>query len=459
MSLEYDARVYQGDITNFILENERGLVASGMGTGKTVSTATAISTVLMLEQGCVLIVAPLRVARSTWPDEFQKWNHLKGINIVPIVGDVDERKLAIRTPSRVYTTNYENLPWLLEYWGNKWPYTMVVLDESTKVKGFRTRQGSKRAKALAKVAHTKIKRMVLLSGTPTPNGIKDIWAQLWFIDRGERLGKSFTAFSERWFRTDKSGYGIKPMPYAQREIQDLMRDVCIAVEAKDYFDIKEPIVNNVYIDLPFRARQLYDDMEKKMFMELECGSEVEAFNAAARTIKCLQIANGFAFTDDKGAHRELHDAKLDALESIVEEACGMPVLVAYHFKPDLARLKKRFPEGRELDKDPQTIKDWNSGEIPILFIHPASAGHGLNLQDGGNIMVYYAHWWNFEERSQVLERIGPTRQAQAGHDRPVFVHNIIARDTVDELVIERNETKREVQDILMDAMKRRKAKK
>jgi len=195
-------------------------------------------------------------------------------------------------------------------------------------------------------------------------------------------------------------------------------------------------------------------MEKRMFMELE-GIEVEAFNAAARTIKCLQIANGAAYVDDSQNWREVHDEKLQALEDVIEEASGAPVLVAYHFKSDLARLKHTFPKGRMLDANPQTIADWNKGLIPILFAHPQSAGHGLNLQDGGNILVYFGHWWNLEERLQILERIGPVRQMQAGHNRPVFIHNIIARDTVDELVIDRIESKKEVQDLLLEAMKKR----
>ncbi|RYF53545.1 MAG: DEAD/DEAH box helicase, partial [Comamonadaceae bacterium] len=251
------------------------------------------------------------------------------------------------------------------------------------------------------------------------------------------------------------GYGSSPLGHAQTEIQDLMRDVCLTVDAKDWFDLREPIVNNIYVDLPMKARKHYKEMEKAMFTEIET-HQVEAFNAAARTIKCLQIANGAAYVGEGADQwKELHDTKLEALDSVVEEAGGMPVLVAYHFKSDLARLQTAFPKGRALDQDPQTIRDWNAGRIPIMFAHPASAGHGLNLQDGGNILVFFGHWWNLEERLQIVERIGPTRQMQAGHDRPVFIHNIIARDTVDELVMARIETKREVQDLLLEAMKTR----
>jgi len=210
------------------------------------------------------------------------------------------------------------------------------------------------------------------------------------------------------------------------------------------------------VTLPPKARKHYKDMEKEMFTSLDSGHEVEAFNAAAKTQKCLQIANGAMYVGEGAVEwRELHKAKIEALDSIVEEAAGMPVLVAYNFRSDLSRLLKAFPQGRHLDKNPQTIRDWNEGKIPLLFAHPASAGHGLNLQDGGNILVFFAVNWNLEEHLQIIERIGPTRQMQAGHDRPVFIHRILAKGTVDELVLERLETKREVQDILLDAMKRR----
>jgi SNF2 family DNA or RNA helicase len=410
---------------------------------------------MLVDDQPVLVVAPLRVARSTWPDEAAKWDHLKGLCVMPIVGSLKERLLAMRMPAQIYTTNYENLPWLIDHWGDRWPYETVVLDESTKVKGFRTRQGGIRARALGKIAHTKIKRVTELTGTPCPNGLKDLWGQIWMLDAGHRLGKSFSAFSDRWFRPDHSGFGLKPLPHAQAEIQDRLRDLCITVDAKDWFHLKDPIINNIYVDLPVTARKHYMDMEKQMFMQLD-EHEVEAFGAAARTIKCLQIANGACYVGDSNDEwKELHDAKLQALESIVEEAAGMPVLVAYHFKSDLARLQRAFPTGQPLDADPHTIQRWNKGGIPVLFAHPASAGHGLNLQDGGNILVYFGHWWNLEERMQILERIGPTRQMQSGHNRPVFVHNIIAAGTVDQLILERVESKREVQDILLSAMKRK----
>jgi SNF2 family DNA or RNA helicase len=429
-----------------------------MGTGKTVATLTALDTLQMVEDGPVLVIAPLRVANDTWPNEVLKWKHLRDVNVSVITGTEKERLAAIKTPAQVYVTNYEQIVWLVEYWGDRWPYATVVLDESTKVKNFRLRQGGKRAQALGKIAHTKIKRLIELTGTPASNGLKDLWGQSWFLDAGTRLGRTYSAFSQRWFREGFDGFSLVPVPAAQTEIQDRLRDVCLTIEAKDWFDLHEPIVTDVMVDLPPKARKHYRDMEDEMYTELE-GIEVEAFNAAAKTIKCLQLAAGAAYTDDTRKNwTETHKVKLEALESIIEEAAGMPVLVAYNFKSDLARLLKAFPQGRHLDKDPSTIKDWNAGKIPVMFAHPASAGHGLNLQDGGNILVFFSPNWNLEEHLQIIERIGPTRQMQAGYDRPVFIYRIIARDTVDELVLDRLTTKRRVQDILLDSMKKRRKK-
>jgi SNF2 family DNA or RNA helicase len=453
MPRDFVARPYQKLITDHILSTDRCAVWAGMGMGKTTSTLNAVDTVLLCESAPVLVVAPLRVARSTWPDEARKWSHLSNIQVMPVIGNEAERKMALRHDASVYTTNYENLPWLVEHYGERWPFRTVIVDESTKLKGFRLRQGTARARALGSIAHTKIKRIVELTGTPAPNGLQDLWGQTWFLDAGLRLGRTFDGFKSRWFRPAHDGYGLTPFDHAQAEIQERLRDLCITIDAKDWFDLREPIVNNIYVDLPIKARQLYKDMEKQMFMQIE-EHQVEAFNAAARTVKCLQLANGAAYVGESNTEfREVHDAKLLALEDVIEEAAGMPVLVAYNFKSDLVRLKANFPKGRALDASPQTIADWNAGKIPILFAHPASAGHGLNLQDGGNILVFFGHDWNLENRLQIIERIGPTRQMQAGHDRPMFIHNIIARDTVDEMVMARVETKREVQDILLEAMK------
>lgn len=453
--MKFTPRPYQQQIIDRILTQDRVAIWAGMGLGKSVATLTALDILGLVETGPALVLAPLRVARSTWPDEVSKWDHLKHLKVQPITGNPRERVAALRTPAHVYTTNYEQLPWLCEFYGDAWPFSTVVADESTRLKSFRLRQGGQRAQALGKVAHTHVKRFIQLTGTPASNGMIDLWGQAWFLDRGQRLGKSFAAFSSRWFRQIPTGAGftrLEILPHAQREIEAALQDVCLSIRPEDHFDLEQPIVTRVPVTLPPAARKVYDDMHRELVAELN-GHDLEAFSAAAKTMKCLQLANGAIYTDDKGSWTEAHREKLDALESIVEEAAGTPVLVAYHFKSDLARLQKAFPKAKVLDKNPKTISDWNAGKIPMLLAHPASAGHGLNLQDGGNILVFFAHNWSLEEHQQIIERIGPVRQAQAGHKRPVFIYHIVAEKTVDELVLERLQSKRSVQDILLEAMK------
>lgn len=454
----FTPRPYQNMIIDHILNTPRCAVWAGMGLGKTVATLTALQILKTVEGGPALVLAPLRVAASTWPDEVAKWAHLHGLKVSAVVGTAAERKAALAVTADVYTINYDNLPWLVEYLGDEWPFSVIVADESTRLKSFRLRQGGVRARALGQVAHIEGTRFIELTGTPSPNGLTDLWGQAWFLDKGSRLGRSFGAFTSRWFQTiqvgaDRHAVRLDPLPFASEQIQERLRDVCLSLDAKDWLDISEPVVNVIKVDLPRNARMLYRKMEEEMFLALDTGEEVEAFNAASKTIKCLQLANGAIYTDEHGRWREVHNVKMQALESVINEAAGMPVLVAYHFKSDLTRLQKTFPQGRALDKNPQTIRDWNAGKVPVLFAHPASAGHGLNLQDGGNILCFFGHWWNLEEYQQIVERIGPTRQAQAGHDRPVFIHHIVAADTVDEVVMERRESKREVQDLLLEALK------
>jgi SNF2 family DNA or RNA helicase len=452
---EFTPRAWQPPMTNHLLQVERAALFCPMGSGKTTATYNALDALFLSgEDHPVLVLAPLRVARDTWPEDARKWNHLRHVSVMPILGTEAERRAAVRYDASVYTTNYENIGWLVEHYGERWPFRTVIADELSKLKSFRLRQGGKRAAALAKIIHPKVKRFIGLTGTPASNGLQDLWGQMWFLDGGVRLGRTFEAYKQRWFQKSHNGYGLNALPNAQAEIQEKLRDICLTVDLADYVQIDKPVVNNIYVDLLPRARQLYQDMERKMFMELE-GHDVEAFNAAARTIKCLQIANGAAYVDDLGNWKEVHDEKLQALDDVVEEAAGAPVLVAYHFKSDLARLKKAFPDGIDI-ATPAGLAAAKKGEGRVWFGHPASIGHGVDgLQEHCNILVYFGHWWNLEERAQILERIGPTRQMQAGHKRPVFVHNIIARQTVDEDVIERVESKREVQDILLTAMKRR----
>jgi SNF2 family DNA or RNA helicase len=440
---------------SFIQQNKRCLLWSFMGSGKTVATLTAVDHLSLVEDIYpILVIAPKRVAQTTWPTEAKAWDHLGHLKVSTIIGTPAERRRAVDKKADIYTINYEGLPWLVEHLNGDWPFRMIVADESTRLKGFRTRQGGKRAKALSQVAF-KSPRFLGLSGTPVSNGILDIWGQAYFCDRGDRLMKTFRAFTDRWFRSIQVGQDfravkLEPYGHSQAEIESRLADICLALNAKDHFDLNEPIVNVLKVDLPAPAESIYREMEREMYISLH---DVEAVNAASKTIKCLQLANGSIYTDDKGSWEPIHDIKLEVLESIVEEAAGAPLLVAYNFKADLARLLARFPKAKVLDSDPKTIEDWNAGHIPMLCLHPRSAGHGLNLQYGGNTLVFFSVDWNLEERLQVIERIGPVRQKQAGFDRPVFIHYIIAAKTIDEVVLARVDEKKSVLDALMEAMK------
>jgi len=443
---------YQQEAMAHLYNVRRSALWMPMGGGKTVSTLTALDNLSLVEDVFpALVLAPLRVARSTWPDEVAKWPHLSHLRVSVVTGTPKQRQAALDVPADIYTTNYDNLVWLRETLGDAWPFRTVVADEFTRLKSFRLRQGGSRARALGQVAHAHVTRFIGLTGTPAPNGVKDLWGQIWFLDKGERLGRTFSAFVSRWFFKGRDGFSLIPYEHAQREVEERLRDICLTVRG---LPVDEPINSPIYIDLPPAARRAYDEMEEEMYTILN-REGVEAANAAVRTQKCLQLANGAMYTDEYGNWQAVHDAKLDALESVIEEANGAPVLVAYNFKHDLERLRGRFRQGRMLDADPQTIRDWNAGRISILFAHPASAGHGLNLADGGNILAFYGVNWNLEEHMQIIERIGPMRQKQAGYDRPVFIYPILARHTVDDLVMDRLSSKKSIQEILLEAMKRK----
>ena len=454
--MKFTPRPYQKLIVDHIQLHDRAAVWAGMGLGKTVATLTAIEQLQRAGMGPALILAPLRVAQSTWPDEIAKWDHLRHLRVAVVTGTPARRRAALATDADVYCTNYESLPWLVEALGGAWPFGMVVADESTRLKSFRTRQGGTRAQALASVAF-RSERFVELTGTPASNGLLDLWGQFWFLDKGERLGKSMSQYQEKFFRPVRVGnnaFAIRwePMPFTEEAVLSRTKSLALKLNAEDWFPLEKPVVTNVFVDLPKKARTAYDSMEDDFFVAVDEGV-IEAANAAVKTGKLLQLAGGALYGDELSLERpyeEFHDAKLTALGEIVVEACGMPVLVTYQFKHEAARILEAFSEARLLDKDPKTIRDWNAGKIPILLAHPASCGHGLSLQDGGNILVFFSTGWNLEEHEQIIERIGPTRQRQAGHARPVFIYNIIARDTVDEVVQERIRTKREVLDLLME---------
>lgn len=467
----FTPRPYQHLINKFILEHKRGNVFASMGVGKTGVTIHAFDTLRMLgEAKRLLVIAPKRVAKNTWPREVSKWQGSFGhLTVAAVIGTETERLAAIRACADITTINYDNLPWLVEVMGDAWPWDMVVSDESTRLKGLRISlqtsklgkefiagQGSSRAKALAQVAHKHVRRWVNLTGSPAPNGVVDLWGPMWFVDKGRRLGNSFTAYSDRFFRAvpGSDGYSkIEPMPFSQKIIEDLIRDTCITIDAKDWFDIKAPIERVVGIQLPPAARKQYDEMQKQLFTEV-ADQDVEAFNAGSKSNKCLQIASGNVYFDREGNWVKVHDEKIEALKSIVEETNGEPLLVRYTYKPELQRILKAFPKAKFFDDKLSTEEAWNRGEYGMLVTHAASAGHGSNLQDGGRILVDYSQGWNLEEDEQIIERIGPTRQLQSGHDRSVFRYRIVAEDTIEETaVLPRIKTKASVQDSLKAAMK------
>jgi len=463
MRERYAPHPYQDLIREHVEAQPRTAVFAGMGMGKTSSALTAIDELNVVEGTLpTLVLAPLRVARSTWPREAEKWAHLENIRVQPVTGSVAERRLALKQDANVFATNYENVPWLIEHFADqkRWPFGRIVADESTRLKNFRLKRGGARAAALARAAFDpRVKHWINLTGLPAPNGLKDLWGQMWFLDRGVRLGRTYDAFKMRWFHRGYDGYALQASGFAQQQIQDAIRDITLALDPKDWFDLKDPIVRKIEIDLPGDARRRYREMEREMFTWLKAKMEersVEVFTSAAKSMKLLQLASGTAWIST--AEREwaaVHDEKLDALESVLEEAGGMPVLAVYHWVPSRERILARFPQARPFDADPRTEDEWNAGKIPLMVIHPASGGHGMNLQFGGNIIAHYDQWWDLELYAQVNERLGPVRQVQAGFDRNVWHYMIVARDTVDEDVVFRRDGKRAVNDILFEAMKRR----
>lgn len=478
----WNPRDYQRALRDFALDNRRVNWWAGPGTGK---TSTGLETFNHLRFFCearrLLVISTKRIAKMVWSNEAAKWENFKHLSVAVAVGTPDQRLKALREKADITTINYENLPWLVETLGEHWPWDMVIADESTKLKSMRIDMrvskkgkefqrksgGSMRAAALGDVAHKKVRRWINLTGTPAPNGLIDNWGQMWFIDGGQRLGRSFTAFQERWFRQiriDDYQFKLEPTRYADAEIKERMADVTMTIDARDYMDLPPVITNIIKIKLDARCRKLYDEMEEEYFIELRSArgiEEVEAFNAGAKSMKCRQLASGAVYlkpdeVGDEAPWISVHDEKIDAVQDICEELNGAPLLIAYQFRSDLARLQKAFPKGRYFDDNPRTLQAFRDGKIPQLFIHPASGGHGIDgMQDVCNNIAFFSQTWNLEEFEQVVERIGAVRQVSAGHFRSVYIHLIVAEDTVEEEMVHRVQTKASVQDSLKLAMKRR----
>lgn len=450
-------RPIQQPMIDFATNVKRCAIWAGMGSGKTSAMEYTIALLKLL--GSVgdepwLVLGPMRVARDTWPEDMARWDQFRDVRIMPITGTPLQRYNKLKQPADIYTISYELAPWLVEYYGDKWPFRHVIADESDRLKGFRTKQGGERARSVARIAHNLTDRWINLTGTPAPNGYKDLWGQTWYLDRGERLGHTYSAFTDRWFRMKRNMKGIELMPHSQGEIDRVLKDICITIDPKDYFDLKDPIVTRINIKLPAAARKIYKQLEKDLFTKLETGEELEVFNAAALTNKCLQLANGAVYTEYP-EWSPVHDEKIEALRSIVAESGGTPVLVAYAFKSDVARIKAAFPAAAELSST-EGMRAFRSGDAPMGLAHPKSMGHGIDgLQEVSNILVRFGRGWNLGEEMQMLERIGPMRQMQAGLDRPVWVYDLVAEGTIEEDAVDALVAKRSVQDALLLAMKRR----
>ena len=443
--MKYTPHDYQRYATAFILSHPVSAVFLEMGLGKSVITLTALYD-LCLDSFLirkVLVIAPLRVARDTWPSEIRKWNHLEGLGYSVVVGTEKERMEALRKRASVYIINRENLDWLITRSGVPFDFDMIVIDELSSFKS----HTAKRFKTLLKV-RPGVKRIVGLTGTPAPNTLMDMWAQFRVLDLGERLGRYITRFRQQYFTPDKRNgeiiFSYKPLPGAEQAIYDRISDITISMRSCDYLTLPECVMTEVPVHMDEKEAAVYENFRKDMAASVK-GKEIDASNAAVLSGKLLQMANGCVYADD-GSLLRIHDRKLDALEDILEAANGKPVLVAYWFRHDAERIKERFPV-REI-KTTKDIEDWNAGKVPVAIIHPASAGHGLNLQSGGSSLVWFGLTWSLELYQQTNARLH--RQGQTD---TVVIQHIITKGTIDEQVMKALAKKEKTQDSLIDAVR------
>lgn len=445
--MQYNPHEYQNYATNFILEHPIAAVLLEMGLGKSVITLTAIYELMLnrFEVKKVLVIAPLRVARDTWPAEIEKWEHLQGLTYSVAIGTEVERIAALKRPAHLYLINRENVDWLISKSNLPFDYDMVVIDELSSFKS----HAAKRFKSLLKV-RPKVKRMVGLTGTPSGNGLMDLWAEFRVLDMGQRLGRYITHYRNNFFVPDKRNqqmiFSYKPKPGAENAIYKLISDITISMKSADFLKMPECVINEVPVVLSEEEWSVYHELREDMVVDLK-DEEIDAVNAAALSGKLLQMANGAVYNEEKEVVH-IHDRKLDALEDLIEGANGKPVLVAYWYNHDLQRIKKRFSV-REI-KTSQDIKDWNNGEIPVAVIHPASAGHGLNIQFGGSTIIWFGLTWSLELYQQTNARLW-----RQGQNDTVVIHHIVAKDTIDEDVMAALRKKEKIQSALIDSVKAR----
>ena len=435
---------YQQYAIDFIESHPTAAVLLDMGLGKTVITLTALNNLLFdcFEISRVLVIAPLRVARNTWPQEIDKWEHLKHLHYSVAVGTEKERREALRKQASLYIINRENVPWLVEK--TDFSYDAIVIDELSSFKNW----SSKRFKALMKVRPL-AKRVIGLTGTPSGNGLMDLFAEFKVLDMGERLGRFITKYRQEYFKPDKRNgsvvFSYAPLPGAEERIYEKISDITISMKAADHLRMPELIESEYSVRMNEEEKKMYAEMCEQLVLQMK-GDEVTAANAGVLSGKLAQMANGAIYTDD-GATLHIHERKLDALEDIVESMNGKPLLVAYWFRHDAERIEKRVPCVR-LDTD-DAIARWNRGEIPVALIHPASAGHGLNLQSGGSTLVWFGITWSLELYQQTVARL--YRQGQTA--KTVVVQHIIAEGTIDERILRALKRKDKTQAALIDAVK------
>ena len=444
--MKYNPHDYQRYAAEFITTHPVAALLLDMGLGKTSITLTAINYLLFdsFEIHKVLVVAPLRVARDTWSSEIEKWEHLKNLQYSVVIGTAQERISALSTPADIYIINRENIQWLVEESGLPFDFDMAVIDE---LSSFKNHQ-SKRFRAFMK-SRPKLKRIVGLTGTPAGNGLMDLFAEFKLLDMGERLGRLIGQYRNTYFQPDKRNgmviYSYKPLPNAEQQIYDKISDITISMKATDHLKMPELISSECTVQFSKKEKEKYDRLKKDLIFSTE-DNEVTAANAASLSNKLSQMANGAVYSDDESV-MQIHDRKLDALEDIIESMNSKPLLVAYWFKHDLERIRKRF-EIREI-KSSEDISDWNSGKIPVALIHPASAGHGLNLQNGGSTVVWFGLTWSLELYQQTNARLW--RQGQTADT--VVIQHIIAKGTIDEQIMKALKTKDTTQAALITAVK------
>lgn len=448
--MKYNPHEYQTYATNFILEHPVAAVLLEMGLGKSVITLTAIYELMLnrFEVQKVLVIAPLRVARDTWPAEIEKWDHLNGLTYSVVIGTEAERLAALKRPAHLYLINRENVDWLITKSGIHFDYDMVVIDELSSFKS----HIAKRFKSLLKVRPT-VKRMVGLTGTPSSNGLMDLWAEFRVLDMGQRLGRYITHYRNNFFVPDKRNqqmiFSYKPKHGAEDAIYKLISDITISMKSADFLRMPECIINEVSVSLSEKERSVYQSLKENMVVDLK-DEEIDAVNAAALSGKLLQMANGAIYNEEKEVIH-IHDQKLDALEDLIESANGKPILVAYWFKHDLTRITERLSKLGVVYQHINThesIRKWNNGELPVALIHPASAGHGLNLQAGGNHLVWFSLTWSLELYQQTNARL-----YRQGQQNTVVIQHIITKDTIDEQIIKALSDKNTTQEALMEAVK------